>query len=92
MCKMEELTDLTVNHRTLIQENALQMHLHEEHGDFPPEQNGSLLAVAQELAQMGDELTERYSRIRNETNQATLWDNVKHHAFVVALRVIFGLV
>ena len=55
-----------------------------------PTQNGSLLAVAHELAMAGDELTRRFSV--NETKKDTIWDNVKRYAIIATFRLLFGLV
>ena len=92
MCKMEERPELSNgNGGTLHQHFALhQFPVIEQDGNFPEWHNESILAVANELAHAGDELTRRFSK--NETKQDTLWENVKRYAFIVTFRLVFGLV
>ena len=92
---MEEQSEVTNESATSQQHPELHQHLLaialEENGHFSvAQQNESILAVAQELALAGDELTRRFSK--NDTKPDTIWQNVKLYAFSATFRLIFGLV
>lgn len=90
---MEEGSQLTNESEMSQQHPGLHQHLlaMQENGHSPAvQQNESILAVAQELANAGDELTQRFSK--NDTKQDTVWQTVKLYAFIVTFRLIFGLV
>lgn len=90
MCKMEERSELANDRETSQQHSELHQHFLEENGHFSLQQNESILAVAQELAMAGDDLTRRFSK--NDTREDTVWKNVKIYAFIVTFRLMLGLV
>ena len=91
MCKMEERSQLANDGESSQEHSALHQHFLEENGHFSSvQQNESILAVAQELAMAGDDLTRRFSK--NDRREDTVWKNVKIYAFIVTFRLMLGLV
>ena len=90
---MEDSPEHPRNDEIPQQQIALNHHFYamEENVIFPANENENILAVvAAELAEVGDELTRRYSR--HERQRDVVWDNVKLYAFIVTFRLMLRLV
>ena len=89
MCEMVEQSEAI--RKDNDSQNGLHQHISAmENGGSLPDQNESVLAVAHELAIAGDELTRRFSA--NNKKNDNLWDDVKLYAFIIAFRLMFGLI
>ena len=81
MQKMDEQSRLTKDEET-VQNNVDEQ--------VPRKQSENVLLVAHELAKAGDELLQRFSKVK--VKQDTLWDNVKRYVLIVTFRLLFGIV
>ena len=79
--KMDEQSRLTKDEET-VQNNVDEQ--------VPRKQSENALLVAHELAKAGDELLQRFSKVK--VKQDTLWDNVKRYVFIVTFRLLLGIV